>query len=109
MDDHTPDQVCLPDPPSPQAPSLRAPMAFDATTRHRRVYTHPREEPGAFSPNHVTLDVDNQHPNSLGPKDRRRRRKGRSRLSTKCDTSLPIHSVAARCWYVPVRLHGIKL
>ena len=105
MGDHTSDRVGSSDPSNPQAQSLKAPMAFDASTRHRRVYAHVREEPSASSPDHVTLDIGNQYSNSWGPKDKRCRRK----LETRCDTSSFVHSVSARRWYVPVRLYGDKL
>ena len=102
MADHTPD-------PDPDTLSLRAPMAFDAKTRHRRVHTHVREDPSDSSSTHVSLDIGNKYPKPRTTAERRRRRMRKGRSSVQSDLSLPVHSVSARCWFVPVTLHGAKL
>ena len=57
VDDHTLDPKV-----DVQSESLKAPMAYDATTKHRKVHTHVREDPSDSSSTHVTVDVDNRYP-----------------------------------------------
>ena len=104
MDDHTSD-------PTVSAPSvpLTAPMAFDAKTKHHKVHAHVLEDSSDSSGSYMSLDVGNQFPKSCTSKVQKCRRRGRGSSSVKSGLSLPVRSISARCWYVPVLLHGMKL
>ena len=104
MEDHTPDPRF--DEPSP---CLVAPMAYDASTRHHRSYTHVHDDSSDSSGTTVSLDIGNRYPKPRSSAHRRRRRRGKMKSSIVSDLSLPVRSISARCWYVPVILYGMKL